>query len=637
LHIETDGIERGGLSITHNGSPGALIAHGLIQNKEARFASNLPFVDPTKQKNTVLNGTGLMLAHSDPVSAFPQSSFFTPKLALKNASPTSQTATITVKYTREGVLRSRILQPISLSSHDVRMADFSGLMSELRDVSVSSAELKIESTGAAGSLVAALSSVDESQSIEVDVPLVSRSERSGEGGNHPFRLGDTFRSVAYLTNVTPKPTKVAMIVFHKAGMFTPELISLGPGATIAIDFMQLRDSQTKDVQGRTLPPHLTEGQFFWHPHEGEALIGRVVTFDRTAGIASNFSCPNCCQQEPSGLDIIPTPINGVLGDFCQLTVNEWESYCGQYTVGPYNYTTYVNYSCDNPSVATVSSVGGVSCVGLGNATVTVSLDYYHSDYTSGEDCGLSLATLVGTTPVTVLRLRVQTSDTGVYYENSDSGASIVAGEGFAIMVDAVDANGNLIALSSPIQINTTASRTLGAGEIGLPSSFVLGTSGHYNSPGVLLNRVNGTERGTTYRFSTNGGGSKDFYLYTYFRVTASIEGLVGQTTACGHQIQQSDHFVALPSTGLCNIGVFVANGSLTAATTVLDVGPWFPHSSPTSGNPCVGPNDAYWNTSGVPRVLSDTCDANNAAIDLADGTAYGIGITGLGSVVWRFQ
>lgn len=84
-------------------------------------------------------------------------------------------------------------------------------------------------------------------------------------------------------------------------------------------------------------------------------------------------------------------------------------------------------------------------------------------------------------------------------------------------------------------------------------------------------------------------------------------------------------------------GVIVRNGAQSATTTVRDVGPWHPHSASSSGNPCVGPNDPYWNTGGVPRVVNETCDSNNAAIDLADGTASDVGIGGLGQVVWRFQ
>jgi len=157
---------------------------------------------------------------------------------------------------------------------------------------------------------------------------------------------------------------------------------------------------------------------------------------------------------------------------------------------------------------------------------------------------------------------------------------------------------------------------------------------------MMLNRVNGTERGTTFGFTPQGGGKLQLFLYTYFNVTASLEGLVGHTTACQHVIQSSDHFVALPAAGLCNQAIVVrnANGPLSVDTTMVqDIGPWFPHSGATSDNPCVGGDDPYWNTGGVPRVLSTTCDRNDAAIDLANGTASAVGITGLGQVFWRFN
>src|SRR6266404_3652041 len=410
LQIEAQGIERGGLSITHNGMPGAVIVQGVILKKESRFSSNLLFVDPAMQKNSVLNGTGLMLAHPASGSAFPETSFFTPQLALRNVSGSSQKASVTVRYAVDGVSKTKSLPEITIAPHDVQMGDFSSLMSDVRNAHVTAAGLTIESSGAPGTLVAALSSVDDSQNLEVDVPLVSRSPRSGEGGNHPFRLDEEFRSVAYLTNITQKPTKVAVIIFHDGGMYTPELISVAAGATLAIDLLQLRDSQAKDIQGRTLPVNLARGQFFWHPHQGEALIGRVVTFDKGIGTAGNFSCPNCCQQEPNGLVFIPAPVSGQVGEFCQLTVNEYETYCGQYTVGPYNYTNSVAYSCNNSSVATVNSTGMVSCLGWVTATVTASLDYYHSDYISAEDCGLFLETLTSDLPIVVVQVAFQKSD-----------------------------------------------------------------------------------------------------------------------------------------------------------------------------------------------------------------------------------
>src|SRR5205807_279043 len=159
--------------------------------------------------------------------------------------------------------------------------------------------------------------------------------------------------------------------------------------------------------------------------------------------------------------------------------------CNNALFGPYNRTSISTWSSSDTSVFTVSS-GLVSCLQPGSGTVTA--QFQTTVY--GQWCAPITIYPRASSPVAVFRLRISVSGSSIHYEDNDSGASIVAGEGFAIMVDAVDANGNLIALGSPIQINTTASRTLASGESGLPSSFVLGTSGHYDSPGIVLNRVN---------------------------------------------------------------------------------------------------------------------------------------------------
>ncbi len=386
LNISARGIERGGLSITHNGAPGALIAQGVVLNKEHHFASNLNFVDPAGQRNSVLNGTGLMLAHPAG-SLFPENSFFTPQLTLKNASVTSQTATVTVTYTANGRAESKALPTVRLSPHEVRAVDFTRIVAGLRNVLVSSAGIKIEGSGAAGTLIVALSSIDSSSNTIVDVPLVSRSERSGEGGNHPFRLDENFQSVAYLTNITQRPTRMLVAIFHQGGMFTPELMTVGPRETITIDLLQLRNSQAKDVQNRTLPLDLTEGQVFWKPHEAEALVGRVVTFDRAGGTASNFSCPNCCGYEPTRWVASPDPFSGPPGSSQQMTLYQYETLCGCCEMGPYVVSWVRNVYSDNTSVATVDVNAMVNFVNPGSANIVWAISYYHSDNISAEDCG----------------------------------------------------------------------------------------------------------------------------------------------------------------------------------------------------------------------------------------------------------
>jgi len=234
----------------------------------------------------------------------------------------------------------------------------------------------------------------------------------------------------------------------------------------------------------------------------------------------------------------------------------------------------------------------------------------------------------------VLKLRVTVPDAPLSFDASDNSAAVIAGEAVQMHIDAVDSSGNVANMN--IGVSTSVSRTIDSSETGLPSTFTL--SGGSAVRGINLNRVSGTQSGTVFRLAIRGY-TTDYTLYTYFQVTGSIEGLVGGTTGCGHQIVANDHFVALPVSGLCNTRVIVANRATGASDTVpkLDAGPHYPggRCDPTGTQG----GDPYWNTGTRPRVESQSCESgnNNAGIDLADGTASRIGIVGIGTVVWRFQ
>jgi len=402
LNIHRQGIERGGLSLTHNGPPGALIAHGVLLNSSHRFASNLNFVDPAGQSSSVLEATGLLLSHPDPRLPFSPASFFSPILALKNASASPQIATITIQYTANGRFESKTLAPIDLSAHDVRLADFSSFLDSLRNVSVLSAGLKVEFSGKPGSLVAGLSSFDELGSMVVDAPLFNVDPAAYRAGNHPFRIDSNSQAVAYMKNVAPVPTAAIMIVRYLGGEYTPPLLKLGPGETLAVDLRALRDSHAKDIRGRTLPEDLTEGQFIWYPHGKQALIGRTVIVDASAGTASNFSCPTCCGTSFDHLESSPSSLTGPTGSSQQMLVNEFtRDTCTQILFGPYDVTNQCQYSSNNTSVATVNANGLVSLRGAGSATLTMDFPNAVDTTTDGFNCIMIVYSVSDSCPVTV--------------------------------------------------------------------------------------------------------------------------------------------------------------------------------------------------------------------------------------------
>ena len=83
-----------------------------------------------------------------------------------------------------------------------------------------------------------------------------------------------------------------------------------------------------------------------------------------------------------------------------------------------------------------------------------------------------------------------------------------------------------------------------------------------------------------------------------YRVYATREGLVGGTTANGHVIVSSDHFVALPSgrnlspRGSTQYSVKVCGPTRCETAPVWDVGPW-------------NTKDDYWNPSAIRQEFKD--------------------------------
>ncbi len=215
---------------------------------------------------------------------------------------------------------------------------------------------------------------------------------------------------------------------------------------------------------------------------------------------------------------------------------------------------------------------------------------------------------------------------------ANDGDAIIATRPFTLQVQAYNPQTNQVitSLSGTVTVNWESGR----GGESLPSQISL--SGGVGTASVTLNTVNNTSQTRWYMLSTTYA-TWTSAINVWFQVFATDEGLVGQTTACGRVIQPQDHFVALPAGGLCGTSINLRSSpsSISQVAPVEDVGPWYPNSTATAGNPCVGPADPYWNTSGVPRAATASC-SNGAGIDLADGTFSALGLTGNSTILWRF-
>lgn len=128
------------------------------------------------------------------------------------------------------------------------------------------------------------------------------------------------------------------------------------------------------------------------------------------------------------------------------------------------------------------------------------------------------------------------------------------------------------------------------------------------------------------------------FVRVWYKVAATREGLVGEKTASGHVIKETDVFVALPSRKALGKLVEVRYAGKSIQCKVEDVGPW-------------STQDDYWNTTRA-RPLSEEGKRvpvsmltkygptkNKAGIDLSNGLWDLLGIPrgkGIAPVEWRF-
>jgi hypothetical protein len=251
------------------------------------------------------------------------------------------------------------------------------------------------------------------------------------------------------------------------------------------------------VRGNRLPVGLSKGQVFWHPHQGEALIGRVVAIDKRAGTASSFGCPDCCVFEPSDWESSPDPFGGPVGGQQQMTLYEYDSLCGQFRMGPYQATGVYNVYSDNPPVATVNASNAmVSFVSPGYANIVWQIEYWHSDYISAEDCGSSPIFTTVPCPVAAVTVMIKKADGAALPNPLQVGITATTLNGIvhdrnkhlrAVVTPASEAANVIIKVSSKLQLSNVAHPS------GAVTFDVVGTSASASHSDALISaRYSGT-------------------------------------------------------------------------------------------------------------------------------------------------
>jgi hypothetical protein len=360
-----------GLTLEHTGEKSALKAHGQIRHTASGYSNIISFSNPNGGKSNELHRTGLHVGTmgNEQVAPF---------IILKNFGTTTATVQARVPYTRSNGTNGTVnLNSVNLPAGEIKILNTTAVVERSQQENIKIAGLEIRHNITPGSIIVNAQSVSASRTQVYRVPLADPLAQTSATGGYPWRIEETSKTVSYIKNMTDlEQDYVAYLTWQGGGMYMIGLKKIAPHKTIEIDVKKIRDEQTPDFRGRTIPLNITSGQIQWtlrqtyntnNPQTDKfALIGRSEQIDTTNHISSSYACQNCCESWAYGY-VLPDGYSFEVGETIQFAAYE-EGYTCYF--GSYSYSITPNqWRSNNTSVATVNSSGLVTIQGIGNAEI----------------------------------------------------------------------------------------------------------------------------------------------------------------------------------------------------------------------------------------------------------------------------
>ncbi len=318
----------GGVSINHEGSPGALIARGLIHEETTGFSSVIDFSDPEQAKSTRIDGAGLRIGRigNEELSQI---------VVARNIDSVSATLNGRIPYTtRNGATGVIILPQGEFTSGETKVIDASEAIRRSGIKKIATAGLEFEYTGAPGSIIMSAYSVSRGRNHTFRVLLMDAASPPSSAGTYPWSITDDSSTIVYIKNVTSEPQDFIMVIRYGTVTdgYSPSIQTIAPGQTKAIDLHKLRDDQVPDGYGRTLPLDATGGQVHWSNRGRTRLpmIGRAEQVSLLGGVSMTAACGEpCCGDVFAGGFMSPAGAFGFAGAITTfVATEEWQDCFG---------------------------------------------------------------------------------------------------------------------------------------------------------------------------------------------------------------------------------------------------------------------------------------------------------------------
>jgi len=364
----------GGISITHSGINGAVIARGFALDADAGYSLAVQFSEPAAAKSLKLQGAGLRVGQAG-------GSRLSPVFITRNVGDATTTVTGRLPFTAANGSVSNIALPeLRLAPGEMSVVDASqavraaGLTGDTDYTGV-----EFEYTGTPGSVTITALSVGQDGNQVFRVPLWDIDAQRSSTGGYPWSDDGHSSTTVYIKNTAEHAQRYFLELGYPGGVYSIGVKTIEGGQTMSYDLRKLRDEQVPGAHGEMIPLDTNAGQIHWSKVGTEAgvIIGRVERADTVLGVSSNYACANCCNDNPTDARVTPSSADGVVGGSQTFIATQRLGDCYDGGSAPMEVDDATWQSSDEG----VASVSVGMATGQAPGTVTITAHWWATSYT----------------------------------------------------------------------------------------------------------------------------------------------------------------------------------------------------------------------------------------------------------------
>jgi hypothetical protein len=357
----------GGLRVTFNGAPDALLVNGGLGDLSKGYSASMPFgmSPPASAKPATVSYAelGLMTGAADPMMHFPAGTVFKPYSVVRNLATQPISVTPVLYWMQGGGALSSRLASFTLSPLQTKTLDVPALLSPsgLKDFN-GALNLVLEVQGPTGSALLASGSVDQSSTYVFEVVPRGVSESASKNLSY-WSTANGDDTMVTLWNAADEAQDFVFTFFFSGGHYLFP-VHLEPRATQMFNISEVIQNQIPDSQGNVIPLSVQEGSAKLSGTQGEnqhILVSMDAGTYNVRKATCAYRCINC--NGAVSWAILANPFAVAMNGSTQLTfTSTWN------TGNKYDRTRASTWGSSNTSVATVNT-GLVNGIGVGNVTV----------------------------------------------------------------------------------------------------------------------------------------------------------------------------------------------------------------------------------------------------------------------------